>query len=194
MTEIKAVSGQTILVDDADYDTLSAHRWYVHLAHKVYYATADVNRHRISIHQMIMNAPKGVDVDHINGNGLDNRRSNLRLATRGQNIANSRMYSNNTTGYRGVIAYGGGWRAQLKCQQRLFTSPNFKTKEEAALFRDELVRVMLGDTVYLNFPDVETPPQIKVMVHELVLRRGFAGHLQASLDRVSRFIEEQKVA
>ena len=72
----------------------------------------------VLMHRVIMDAPKGMDVDHINGNGLDNRKENLRICTRSQNLHNSKKPSTNTSGYKGVI-----WNKQCrKWQAKIHTS------------------------------------------------------------------------
>lgn len=64
----------------------------------------------INLHRLVMDAPAGIDVDHINGNTLDNRRENLRLATRAQNCWNRKLPRTNTSGYKGV-----SWRKDKEC-------------------------------------------------------------------------------
>lgn len=80
-------------IDDADYDLVSQYSWYPHKAGtKVvphFVAEARVNGKYISLHRLLMKAKKGQLVDHINRDPLDNRRANLRFATRAQNRANS---------------------------------------------------------------------------------------------------------
>ena len=87
-------------MDDADYDFLMQWSWHAH-ANKVgiWYARRQQN---IAMHRVLCPAPKGCEVDHINHNGLDNRRENLRVTTKSQNKYNCRVYKNNTTGITGV--------------------------------------------------------------------------------------------
>ena len=111
MKKIKTSNSNSIYVsvDDEDFETLNKYIWHTSWDKNVknYY----VKRHFLkkenkkgttTIHRVILNAPKGMCVDHINGNTLDNRRSNLRLVTNKQNSWNFRKFSNNTTGYKGV--------------------------------------------------------------------------------------------
>lgn len=85
----------TVMIDDDDYERLKDFKWY--LSSKGYAVRAEYlgkidgkyNTKTICMHREILNAPSGMDVDHANGNRLDNRKSNIRLATRSQNVANS---------------------------------------------------------------------------------------------------------
>lgn len=87
----------------------------------------------IKAHRLIMGAPDGVDVDHINGDTLDNRRVNLRLVSRAQNLMNAPAYSHNRSGYRGVCWYPnyGKWRAYIHQNRRTRTLGYFDAIEDA---------------------------------------------------------------
>ena len=99
------------------------------------------------MHRVILNAPPGVEVDHINGNGLDNRRSNLRLATRAQGQANRGRFKSNKSGYKGVHfdKQLGKWK--------LAFSAHFDTAEEAAQMYDRIARIVFGEYAKTNYDD-----------------------------------------
>lgn len=84
MKKVKLTKGKFALVDDKDYESITRTSWSYH--HGGY---AVRGKPQVSMHRLIMDAPKGVSIDHINGNRLDNRRSNLRFATQRQNLYNS---------------------------------------------------------------------------------------------------------
>lgn len=95
MKTISLTKGKVALVDDEDYPELSKHRWCAHKFKNTYYAERSSprdpithSRNHIQMHAIIAGTPKGMDTDHINGNGLDNRRENLRVVTRRQNCQN----------------------------------------------------------------------------------------------------------
>lgn len=97
MTRIISLhSGESCPVDDGDYEDLAQFNWCLHKANNspLRYAIRrfkDDGRWTIEyMHRRIMGNPKGMDVDHLNGRGLDNRRANLRICTRAENIRNSR--------------------------------------------------------------------------------------------------------
>ena len=85
------------------------------------------------MHREILNTPEGLDTDHINGDGLDNRRENIRVSTKSQNQANRRnLQSNNTSGFKGVDFHRGKWRAQIKVDGRKIDLGSFDTPDEAS--------------------------------------------------------------
>jgi hypothetical protein len=95
--------GKTALVDDADYEYLSQWKWqYNGYAMRLTSRSLPINRTTVLMHRVIMDAPHGMEVDHINGNKLDNRRSNLRICTSTENKHNRGVYRNSTTGSKGV--------------------------------------------------------------------------------------------
>lgn len=106
MRTISLTRGQVALVDDEDFERLNFWNWYCKENGNTRYAVSDkmVNRvraHRL-MHRVILNPPKELYIDHINHNGLDNRKENLRIVTKSMNAANMRVKSNNTTGHPGV--------------------------------------------------------------------------------------------
>ena len=99
------------IIDDEDYERIveaikykngKPGKWYAHktCAGSGYYAFA--GDHRKSMHRVIMDPPKGMDIDHIDGNTLDNRKENLRICTRSQNCQNKKLRRDSASGYKGV--------------------------------------------------------------------------------------------
>jgi hypothetical protein len=106
------------------------------------------------MHRIILKAPKDAHVDHINGDGLDNRKWNLRLCTRSQNLCNSSIKRNNTSGYKGVrldkwIGYKK-WRAYIWTNGRQKYIGNFSCKNEAAKAYNETATKYYGEFAKLN--------------------------------------------
>jgi len=115
---------------------------------------------RVGLHRLIMNAPKGLTVDHINGNTLDNRKKNLRLATPSQNSCNRnrpRMLLKHK--YRGVAFFPrltkNPWNARIKVKQKSIYIGYFPTIEKAALAYDKMALKHHGEFARLNFPRKE---------------------------------------
>ena len=100
MKYIPLTQGKLAIVDDEDFEWLSQWKW--HFNRKKYAARTINHSGKLYMHQVILNTPKGMLSDHRNGNGLDNRRKNLRACNVQQNKANSRLPKNNTSGFKGV--------------------------------------------------------------------------------------------
>lgn len=151
--EIKLTKGMVAIVDDDDYERLSKFGWFYH---KNGYAMRsykiDGNSKKSRMHREVLMAPKGKDVDHINGNKLDNRKSNLRIATRSQNNANSKLSSHNNSGYRGVgwMPARNKWRARIQINGKGIHLGLFETIEEAALAYNAAARKYFGEFAKLN--------------------------------------------
>lgn len=101
MKRIKTVTGPFVIVDDQDFERLNRYRWSVVRDRNTQYASAWINGTPIRMHRLILSIPKGHMTDHINGNGLDNRRSNLRIADHSLNGLNARIRAH-TSKHKGV--------------------------------------------------------------------------------------------
>jgi len=109
----------------------------------------------LRMHRMLLDAPPDYEVDHVNGDTLDNRRScNLRLAERGQNTANRRSFRGSVSPYKGVSPHRGRWRAQIWTDGLKISLGVFDTEEAAARAYDEAARHHHGAFAHLNFPDI----------------------------------------
>ena len=149
----KRGEGLFTLVDDEDYERCKDIKFYLHKdGKKDYAASSTLRRHGGSclLHRAILDLLPGQECDHINGDPLDNRRCNLRVANRSQNMAN-RIYIN-TSGYRGVKFYTTSKKNpyQAFCQGVYLGS--FKTAKEAATIYDIAALAAHGEFAILNFP------------------------------------------
>lgn len=126
-----------ILVDEQDVDLLHAHAWCLQRGGKTRYAASNFAGKKIYLHRLIFERMSGVplgrkEVDHCNRNGLDNRRENLRVATRSEQLRNTSLNIRNKSGFRGVCAVGKRWRAYVHTDYRRVHLGYFDTAEEAA--------------------------------------------------------------
>lgn len=147
----------TILFDDTDAQVLSPYRWRAWRVPKgrdLFYAVADTprpERRRLLMHSFLLGSP---GVDHINHNGLDNRRANLRLATPAQQAANKRPIGGSSA-YKGVSADGTGrWRAQIQVGGKPRYLGLYDDELLAARAYDDAARSAWGEYALLNFPEV----------------------------------------
>lgn len=155
--EIPLTRGQVALVDDCDFDRVSAFSWFAKPAQQTdvkFYAARSARKGEegtfIYLHRFIVLAPAHLLVDHISGDTLDCRRANLRLCTGRQNSIN-RAYEN-LTGFRGVERTPGGFRVQFESEGVVFRLSALPTAETAARAYDALAREFHGEFAVLNFP------------------------------------------
>ena len=147
----KKISGYA-LIDDEDFNELSKYKW--HLA--VGYAKCGVQSkgkwRNISMHQVIMSTPKGMDTDHIDGNRLNNQKANLRICTHAQNNHNSKIPRNNTTGFKGVVFHRNTkkFMAQIAVNKKRIYLGLFSSLKEAALAYNEGAKKYFGEFANLN--------------------------------------------
>jgi hypothetical protein len=124
-------AGLRVKIDAEDFDRCAEHNWFALTRKWTTYAYCNLPRDgdyrtTMLLHRFIMRAPSGVKVDHRNGNGLDNRQANLRLATSAQNAANRRDRP------RGITPSGyGGWVARIRHEGRNLYLGTFETEIEA---------------------------------------------------------------
>jgi hypothetical protein len=142
------VGSKKVFVDREDVKLLSFYSWYI--AKKGYAATS------IQMHRLIMNCPPDKVVDHINGDTLNNMKTNLRICSPSENGGNRRLNINNSTGYRGVWFNARSntkpWQAQIKQDGQVIALGTFATAEEAALTYDTAAHSFFGQFARLNFP------------------------------------------
>lgn len=110
------------------------------------------NKEHVFMHRFIMMAPEGLEVDHINGNRLDNRECNLRIVTPSKNQYNRRMQRNNKTGYKGVSfdRSRGKFMASISANGKQINLGRFKTAEEAARAYNQAALELHGEYAFLN--------------------------------------------
>lgn len=150
---------KSAIVDASDYEWLSQWKWsYFKGRSDRGYGVRRVglgdNRQRaIYMHRSILNAPEGLQVDHINGNTLDNRRANLRIVTSAQNRYNQRPRADGASQFKGVIRYRDKWRATIKKGEQAIHLGVFTDEAQAARAYDKAARSLFGEYAYLNFPE-----------------------------------------
>lgn len=159
MKEIPVSRGMVALVDDEDFDLVGHLRWYASIVNKgsCFYAARHTSRKSekhmvIYMHRIILNAPSGMDVDHINGNGLDNQKKNLRLCNHQQNMCNIRKRKGASSLYKGVhwAKIHQRWVAKIEVNKKIRAVGVFRTEIEAALAYNEAAKELHGEYAVLN--------------------------------------------
>jgi hypothetical protein len=158
---IPLTRGKTTLVDDEDYPYVLciSRNWCAYRNKDIWYATAwfPGAGKAVKMHQVVMGFPAPLVVDHINGDGLDNQKSNLRICTKADNTRKARLArrSDNASGFRGTCwdKAKGKWMATIHVNSVQRFLGYFDCVENAALAYDEAARELHGEFATLNFPE-----------------------------------------
>lgn len=145
---IALTKGYFAIIDIEDYPEISRHSWHIKTGGGGNMYACRTSDKMYRMHRQLLNAPKGMDVDHINGNGLDNRRCNLRIATRAQNMQNMKPKN----GFKGVAAHKNKWRAEIRANNKRHYLGLFSSPELAAVAYDKAAIFHCGEFARLNFP------------------------------------------
>ena len=140
MKKIELTQGQYAIIDDQDYELVSSKKWFFQkVPQNSGYARATGG---IFMHRFIMKTPAGMETDHINGNRLDNRRSNLRICTKQQNCWNRKVGIGR---YRGVYHHKNRWVAQITKDGVRRIIGRFQTESEAKKAYDLMAKELYGE-------------------------------------------------
>ncbi len=138
------------LVDDEDFEWLNRWKWC--MSKNNGYAIHDINtkklKERIRMHRLILDTPQGMLTDHINGDKLDNRRSNLRICTMKENTRNRRMSKKNTSGYKGVRWHKRNKKWMVVIKEKHIGQ--FNNKIDAAKVYNQKAKELFGEFARLN--------------------------------------------
>ena len=150
---IPLTKGLFAIVDDEDYQALSLHKWSATDCGNMTYALREENGRRIYMHRTILSPPPGSETDHVNMNGLDNRKCNLRVATRSQNNGNHARRRDSKSPYKGLHwdAVNLRWRATIREGGKAKHLGRFSDPVEAALAYDLAALRVFGEFARPNF-------------------------------------------
>lgn len=153
---LKLTQGRYALIDKKDFDLIKNTKWCVdHPTRRQCYAVATINCRNVRLHRVILGIVdhKDLHVDHINGNGLDNRRKNLRICNQSQNNMNQRVQKRKKSSrFKGVTwdKNRSKWMAKIKMNGRHFNLGRFSVEEEAAMAYNKKAEVIFGEFARLN--------------------------------------------
>ena len=141
MKEIPLTQGKVAVVDDEDFELIAAFKWFAHkqTKAKTYYAERNIHvatgrRKPLAMHVYLLDPPPGYQVDHVDGDGLNNRRINLRICRRSQNQGNARIRKDCSSGVKGVTFHKREkkWRARIQVNHKRMDLGRHRTKDDAA--------------------------------------------------------------
>lgn len=161
---IPLTQNKVAIVDVADFEWLSRYKWHVKRMGEKFYACRSEMGRTILMHRQIMQAPKGMVVDHKKDGSLNNRRRNLRICTQAQNRYNSRP-AGNKSGFKGVYPQGDKWYGVVEHKGKQHYAGTHDTPAEAARARDRLAVKLFGEYAWLNFPDEVHIVYLKGTIH-----------------------------
>jgi hypothetical protein len=146
MRQIPLTRGYFALIDDEDFDELSRYKWSYCNGYAVRGERHNGKYVAIPMHGQLMHPTRPLVVDHINRHSLDNRRANLRLATRSQNAVNAKLSRANSSGVKGVSYHKSNklWRAYISVDGRIVQLGMSKSFEKAVQLRLEAQQNVYG--------------------------------------------------
>lgn len=173
MKEILLTQGKIAIVDDEEYFRLSIFKWFAHKQTKAatYYAERNITispgkRKLLAMHTFIITPPPGYQVDHKDGDGLNNQKSNLRLCFCSQNQANSKMRIDCSSGVKGVHYdhRKRRWIARIQVNKNRINLGTFLNIEEAAEMYEKAARQYFGQFA--------RPERLALADHRIVFNGG----------------------
>jgi hypothetical protein len=159
MKEIQLTQGKVALVDDADYEYLNQWKWHFKTNGNNFYAVRTVKSidgkygKKIILHRFLLNITNSsLHIDHINNNSLDNRKINLRVCTRDENLRNRKVNLNNKSGYKGVYWSKAGkkWASSIGINKKIIYLGLFTNPKEAARAYNAAAIKLHGEFAKLN--------------------------------------------
>jgi hypothetical protein len=141
-----------LIVDFEDYNNIKNYHFYLMKLQNIFYAAFYYNKTNMLLHRFILNVDKKYTIDHINHNGLDNRKCNLRICTFEENLKNKKMYKNNTSGCKGVFFDKATkkWRTIIGNDKKIISVGYFDNKIDAVMAYNKAAIKYHGEFANLN--------------------------------------------
>jgi len=155
--EIILTQGKVAIVDNEDYDYLNQFKWYASNKNGKFYVQKKITVSKnkttcISMHRFIMKPNKGMVIDHLDGNPLNNKKNNLRICTHAENMRNSKIRINNKSGYKGVSYQenSNNYRASIRFNNIKINIGDFIDPIDAARAYNAAALKYHGEFAHLN--------------------------------------------
>jgi len=163
---VTLTQGKVAIIDSADVTVVASYRWHARVDSKrphVWYALTLRDGRTVSMHRLLLGAPAELKVDHKDGDGLNNRRYNIRLATDAQNCFNRATDRGTASGFKGVTFHKKTkkWAARINKQGIGYNLGLFQATEDAARAYDAKARELFGEFARPNFPYSDPTEQAK---------------------------------
>jgi len=154
--EIELGKGDKVaLVDGEDFEKLNRHKWFAKRGHATFYAVRKKQTNKkirlIYMYREALGSPSSEHIDHIDHNGLNNCKSNLRPCSAEQNQHNKGFVRGSKSQYKGVTWHNGKWRARITYQKKQINIGHFKSEIEAAKAYDIKAIGLFGEFAFTNF-------------------------------------------
>lgn len=156
MRQIPLTQGKVALVSDHRYEHLNQWKWHAKKCRNTWYAERSFPGGTVFMHREITSAPKELEVDHWDGDGLNNVDENLRLCTHSDNQHNRRKMRSNTSGFIGVSPHRHLYRACIYVNSKQVYLGSYEDPHEAAKVRDDAALRYFGKFAKLNFERTES--------------------------------------
>ncbi len=141
----------TVLVDDEDYNNVSKHKWCLQKAKYGFYAARYDKMVYLFMHRVILNALNGEICDHVDGNGLNNQKDNLRKCTVSENNRNSKIRKHNSANYKGIeLQKSGKYHVRITLNKNRISVGTFDTELQAAAAYNRAAIQLHGEFANLN--------------------------------------------
>jgi hypothetical protein len=159
MKRIPLTQGKYAIIDDEDFGRINKYKWHADYIHGYWYAKRSIRKPKRKVisqfmHQLIMDCPKGLQIDHKNHDTLDNRKVNLRVCTHAKNHMNQRPQQRKMSSkYKGVTwaKRRNKWQAQIGLTGEIIYLGYYSNEIMAAKAYDIAAKKYFGEFAYLNF-------------------------------------------
>jgi len=152
--EITLTQGQVALIDDWNLERVSQYKWWAQKDRRtgMFYAVTKLGRQTVFLHNIIMNPPPDMEVDHIDHDRLNCHEDNMRVVSHANNMKNRILDRDNKSGFKGVSIFQKWYKAEIRSDGKHYYLGIFNTAEEAAHVYDDKARELHGEFATLNFP------------------------------------------
>jgi hypothetical protein len=153
VAQIPLTRGAVALVDECDAEIVLRYRWHsMRRPNGILYARTDVMGKSVLMHRIIMGCSSPNVIDHVDGDGLNNQRANLRICTQQMNCGNARKRVSGASIYKGIFRHRAKWQASIGCDGKVVHLGTFESEMDAALAYDAAAREAFSTFAALNFP------------------------------------------